>query len=63
VTGIRHDAYANADRIPVEENKSAAEQGYYLHPELFGQPESKSVAAAQKSASTTDRAVADASHR
>jgi hypothetical protein len=36
VTGIRHDAYANAHRIPVEEDKLPQEQGHYLHPELFG---------------------------
>jgi hypothetical protein len=36
VTGIRHDAYADAYRIPVEEQKSPKEQGRYLHPELFG---------------------------
>jgi len=36
VTGIRHDAYANAYRIPEEEEKPAQEQGHYLHPELFG---------------------------
>jgi hypothetical protein len=36
VTGIRQDAYANAHRIPVEENKPPQEQGHYLHPELFG---------------------------
>ncbi len=36
VTGIRHDAYANAYRIPVEEQKAPGEQGHYLHPELFG---------------------------
>src|ERR1700722_6357459 len=36
VTGIRHDAWANAHRIPVEEEKPANEQGHYLHPELFG---------------------------
>lgn len=35
VTGVRHDAYANAHRIPVEQNKSPEEQGHYLHPELF----------------------------
>jgi trimeric autotransporter adhesin len=46
VTGIRHDAYADANRIPVEEDKPAAEQGYYLHPEVFGQPASKSAQAA-----------------
>ena len=38
VTGIRHDAYANAHRIPVEEDKPLQEQGHYLHPELFGAP-------------------------
>jgi hypothetical protein len=36
VTGIRHDAYADAHRIQVEEEKSPQEQGRYLHPELFG---------------------------
>jgi hypothetical protein len=42
VTGIRHDAYANAHRIPVEEVKSPEEQGHYLHPELFGTGAEKS---------------------
>ncbi|HEY1659826.1 MAG TPA: DNRLRE domain-containing protein [Candidatus Sulfotelmatobacter sp.] len=36
VTGIRQDAYANAHRIQVEEDKPAQDQGHYLHPELFG---------------------------
>jgi hypothetical protein len=35
VTGIRHDAYANAHRIQVEVDKSSAERGTYLHPELY----------------------------
>jgi len=48
ITGIRQDAYANANRIPVEEEKPAEEQGYYLHPEAFGQPASKSIAAAHQ---------------
>ncbi|PYT04499.1 MAG: hypothetical protein DMF60_15165, partial [Acidobacteria bacterium] len=43
VTGIRHDAFANANRIQVEEVKPAKERGFYLHPELFGQPEEKRV--------------------
>jgi hypothetical protein len=43
VTGIRRDAWANKHRIPVEEQKSDTERGYYLHPELFNQPEEKSV--------------------
>jgi trimeric autotransporter adhesin len=55
VTGIRHDAYANSYRVPVEEDKPAAEQGYYLHPEVFGQPASKSIQAASQKASATDQ--------
>ncbi len=35
VTGIRHDAYAEAHRSPVEADKPAGEVGHYLHPELF----------------------------
>ena len=38
VTGIRHDAYAEAHRIPVEEPKPADERGLYLHPAELGQP-------------------------
>jgi hypothetical protein len=62
VTGIRHDAYADRYRIPVEEDKTAREQGYYLHPEVFGQPESKSISAAGKSARASQEVMADASH-
>jgi len=47
VTGIRQDAWANAHRIPVEEEKPAQERGYFLHPELYGQPPQKSTAWAQ----------------
>ena len=43
VTGIRQDEWANAHRVPVEELKAPEERGSYLHPELFGQPEEKSV--------------------
>jgi trimeric autotransporter adhesin len=44
VTGIRHDAWANANRIPVEQEKTGRERGNYLHPELFGAPAEKSIA-------------------
>jgi hypothetical protein len=44
VTGIRHDPYAEANRIPVEEEKPAEEQGTYLHPEAYGQPETIGLA-------------------
>jgi len=43
ITGIRHDAYANAHRIPVVQEKPQAAQGKYLHPELFGKSISKSA--------------------
>ncbi len=43
VTGVRQDAWANAHRIPVEENKVGTERGSYLHPDLFGQPPEKGV--------------------
>jgi hypothetical protein len=36
VTGIRQDAWAQAHRIPNEVDKSDAEKGHYIHPELFG---------------------------
>jgi hypothetical protein len=35
VTGIRQDAWANAHRIQVEVEKTAKDQGHYIHPELF----------------------------
>jgi len=52
VTGIRHDAYADAHRIRVEEEKTGAEKGTYLHPEAFGQPESKRLHAARPAPAT-----------
>jgi hypothetical protein len=43
ITGIRHDAYANAHRTPVEQDKPEKERGFYLHPELFGASEQQGV--------------------
>jgi hypothetical protein len=43
VTGIRQDPWANTHRVPVEKDKSARERGFYLHPDLNGQPEEKSM--------------------
>jgi trimeric autotransporter adhesin len=53
VTGIRQDAWANAHRIPTEEVKPPIEQGHYLHPELFGAPPEKSIAAAHAAAAAS----------
>jgi hypothetical protein len=36
VTGIRHDKWADANRIQVEINKDSRESGKYIHPEAFG---------------------------
>jgi trimeric autotransporter adhesin len=43
VTGTRQDAYAKAHPMQVEVEKPAQEQGYYIHPELYGAPEQKSI--------------------
>ena len=43
VTGIRQDAWANANRIPVEKEKDVRERGYYLHPELYGASPEKRI--------------------
>jgi hypothetical protein len=43
VTGIRKDPWANANRIQVEEDKPDKERGYYLYPDLYGQPEEKGI--------------------
>jgi hypothetical protein len=44
VTGIRQDAWANANRIPVEVDKAPQDQGHYMHPELFGHEGEPSIA-------------------
>ena len=54
VTGIRHDPWAEANRIPVEEEKPADEQGTYLVPEVYGQPHSMSMVAKAKGLKSTD---------
>ncbi len=41
VTGVRHDNWANANRVVPEVAKTETETGTYQNPEVFGQPESK----------------------
>jgi hypothetical protein len=43
VTGIRRDAWANKNRIKVEEVKTERERGHYLHPDAYDQPEERGV--------------------
>jgi hypothetical protein len=41
VTGVRKDAFASMYRMEVEQEKPDDERGTYLHPEAFGQPETR----------------------
>jgi hypothetical protein len=43
VTGIRKDAFAEKNRIPVEELKQGDDVGKYLHPEAYGLPETMGI--------------------
>ena len=43
VTGVRKDAWAEKNRIVVEEYKKPETRGYYLHPQLYGQPQTRSI--------------------
>ncbi|MCC7097768.1 MAG: hypothetical protein IT472_11370 [Thermomonas sp.] len=43
ITGIRHDPWAEHNRIPVELDKAPAEKGRFLHPEAHGQPAAKRI--------------------
>ena len=38
VTGVRHDASARNNHVPVEEDKAPQDRGKYLDPAAFGQP-------------------------
>ena len=43
VTGIRKDAWANRNRIPIEEEKSETERGRFLHPKEQGRTEEDGI--------------------
>ncbi|QOI99215.1 MAG: hypothetical protein HRU70_01400 [Phycisphaeraceae bacterium] len=45
VTGVRKDALAEQNRIPVEVDKPAGERGRCLHPEAFGLPSARAIGA------------------
>ena len=63
VTGIRKDPWANANRIQVEEDKAAKERGYYLHPDLYGQPEEKGISHLLFPKDKREEVVARAAHK
>jgi len=43
ITAVRQDAFAKAHPLVVEEEKPAREKGFYIHPELYGQPLEKQI--------------------
>jgi hypothetical protein len=43
VTGVRHDRFADANPLVVEQAKAERERGYYIHPELYEQGEEKGI--------------------
>ena len=43
VTGVRQDAFARANPLQVEVEKPVNERGYYIHPELYGAGQEKSI--------------------
>lgn len=53
VTGTRHDAWANAHRIVVEQDKPIEDRGRYLAPEAFGLPASLAIGQASPPARDT----------
>lgn len=48
VTGVRQDAWAEANPLQVETDKPAAQQGFYRTPEIHGQPASKAMHRAER---------------
>jgi hypothetical protein len=44
VTGVRHDPYAKAHPLVVEQDKKETERGLYVHPELYGAPKEQGIA-------------------
>src|SRR5215212_7408870 len=63
VTGIRRDPWANANPIEVEEDKPAKERGYYLHPDVYGQPEEKGISHLLFPKDKREEVVARAAHK
>lgn len=43
VTGVRQDPYAKAHPLIVEQEKEDRLKGFYIQPELYGQPEEKQI--------------------
>jgi hypothetical protein len=58
VTGVRSDAYMKKHPMQVEIDKPEIERGHYLQPELYNQPEEKSIDSAHHPEMVKQRADA-----
>ncbi len=52
VMGVRHDRFAEKNRVQVEVDKAAEERGFYLHPEAFDEPASKAIPSIRNNAAS-----------
>jgi len=43
VTAVRHDRFAQANPLVVEQEKETRARGFYIHPELYGAPAEKQI--------------------
>jgi hypothetical protein len=59
VTGIRHDPYADANRIEVEVEKPPEERETYLHPQARGVPEARGLIHRDVQAEVLDSRVSE----
>jgi len=59
VTGVRHDAWANAHRIPNEEPKLGEHAGRYIHPELFGATADRALDAEKVTPRNSDKVLSE----
>jgi len=59
VTGVRHDAFANTNRIPTEVAKQGNERGHYLHPAAFNAPASMGLMSTGAGANETGSSLSD----
>lgn len=48
LTGVRHDPYALANPLTVDEEKPEPERGFYLSPDLYDQPAERGIAWARE---------------
>jgi hypothetical protein len=63
VAGVRRDGFARLHPLTVEEDKPPEERGTYLHPEAFGEPDSRGTNYLKEKALEASQAELDAESR